>query len=46
MGNGTSLVVETQLLEALRLEMKKDVKERKKQEGSSCSDEEDEEEGG
>ena len=46
MGNGTSLVVETQLLEALRFEMKKDAKERKKQEGSSCSDEEDEEEGG
>ena len=42
MGNGTSLVVETQLLEALRFEIKKDAKERKKQEGSSCSDEEDE----
>ena len=42
MGNGTSLVVETQLLEALRLEIKKDAKERKKQEGSSCSDEGDE----
>lgn len=49
MGNGTSLVVETQLLAALRLELKKDAKDRKKEValkdgGSPCSDEEDNDE--
>jgi len=43
MGNGTSLVVENQLLEALHLEIKKDAKERKNHGGSSCSDEEEDE---
>ena len=49
MGNATSLVVETQLLAALRSELKNDAKARKKEEalkerGSSCSDEDDDEE--